>query len=254
MRYKLFYLLIPLLLFPTMLLSQGLDTTLVIDGKLNVISPIDSTQNPAYNAIIGFPLRSYSDYIHSNFVYQLTLSGEIILDHTGKKSLGPVVSYVDTEYGFTEKWFVLTHKDTLEFVPGWVDDFYFHGYLFDPDTIGDNTGQFYIHLSIVAIINIESNELVEVSSFKLDQNYPNPFNSSTTIKYSIDEPSNVEINIYNVLGEKVTSLINAWQNAGRYSLKWNGLDAFGNSVNSGAYFYQIRTNNHLKTQRMVFLK
>lgn len=236
------------------LLSQSLDTTFVIDGKLNAISPKDTNQTAAYDAIVGFPLGSYNDFIHSNFIYQLTVSGEVTLDNQGKKSAGPVVSYVDTQYGFSENWFVLSPKDTLDFIPGWIDYFYFHAYLFDPDTIGDNSGQFYVKVDWIGWVKIEENGINQISTFKLDQNYPNPFNSNTIIRYTIDRASMVEINVFNILGKKVASLLKKNKMPGSYSVTWDGTNEFGDHVNSGIYFYQIRTNNQLKTQRMIYLK
>ena len=126
MVLKRLYLLMLFIVFPSTLLSQGLDTTFVIDGKLHAISPMDTNQTAAYNAIVGFPLRSNSDFLHANFIYQLTVSGEVTLNNQGKKSPGPIVSFVDTFDGFTENWFVLSPNDTLDFIPGWIDDFYFY--------------------------------------------------------------------------------------------------------------------------------
>ena len=238
----------------SIIFAQELDTTFVIDGKLNAISPIDTNQIPAQNAIVGFPLRSYSDFVVSYYVYQLTVSGEVHLDEIGKKSQGPIVTYVDTQYGFTENWMVLTPNDTLEFIPGLVEDFYFHAYLFDPDTIGDNSGQFYVKLDVIGWVRLEEGGETPVSNFELTQNYPNPFNSNTIIRYSIEKSTLVEINIYNILGEKVKSLLRKNNVSGVHSVEWNGADDFGEKVNSGVYFYQIRAGNQLKTQRMIYLK
>ena len=240
--------------FPIILFSQELDTTFVIDGRLNAISPIDSTQISANKAIVGFPLRSYSDFLHENWIYQLTVSGEVALNASGKKALGPVVSYVDTWNDFEEKWMVLTPKDTLEFIPGWIENFYFHAYLFDPDSVGDNTGQFYVKLKWIGWVKVEEKNNGPISTFQLRQNYPNPFNSSTTIRYSIDKSSNVEITIYNILGEKVKSFLKNNTLPGSHSVIWDGRNDLGETVNSGVYFYQLRSDNQLITQRMIFIK
>ena len=243
-----------LLIFSAKLFSQSMDTTFVIDGKMNAVSPVDTTQNAAYDAIVGFPLRSYSDFLQANFIYQLTVSGEVILNNQGKEAVGPIVSYVDTQYGDTENWFVLSPEDTLEFIPGWLDDFYFHAYLFDPDTLGDNSGQFYVKLDWIGWVKIEKSDVSQIPTFELHQNYPNPFNSNTMIRYSIEKTGMVEITVFNVLGEKVISLLHTNKLPGTYSVPWDGTDEFGNLVNSGIYFYQFRTNNQLKSQRMLYLK
>ena len=76
-------------------------------------------------------------------------------------------------------------------------------------------------------------------SFTLMQNYPNPFNPSTTIRYELSVPSKVTITIYNVLGQKVRTLVNEVQNAGPQLLVWNSKNDAGN-IASGVYFYRIQ--------------
>ena len=76
--------------------------------------------------------------------------------------------------------------------------------------------------------------------FALHQNFPNPFNPDTTIKYDLAESADVTLQIYNVLGQVVRTLVaSEAQNAGRYQIRWNGMDDRGVSVSSGIYFYQI---------------
>ena len=76
-------------------------------------------------------------------------------------------------------------------------------------------------------------------SFALMQNYPNPFNPTTTIRYELSAPSKVLLTIYNVLGQKVRTLVNEVQNAGPQLLVWNSKNDAGSSVASGVYFYRI---------------
>lgn len=86
-------------------------------------------------------------------------------------------------------------------------------------------------------------------SFKLHQNYPNPFNSSTVIKYDLPTKANVTLDVYSVTGKRVAKLVNQTQNPGSYSVPFNA----GNLA-SGIYFYQLKTGNILRTQKMVLLK
>lgn len=85
--------------------------------------------------------------------------------------------------------------------------------------------------------------------YTLEQNYPNPFNPSTVIKFSIPEVSNVKLSIYNVLGQKVTELVNSRLEAGTYSFNW---DASG--VTSGIYFYELSTDNFSSIKKMMLIK
>lgn len=75
--------------------------------------------------------------------------------------------------------------------------------------------------------------------FSLSQNYPNPFNPATTISYTISKDANVILNIYDVLGKKVRTLVNSQQKTGEYSIVWNAEDDYNNPVSSGLYFYRL---------------
>ncbi len=85
--------------------------------------------------------------------------------------------------------------------------------------------------------------------FVLDQNYPNPFNPTTTINYSIPEVGNVEIKVYDVLGNEAATLVNEEKAPGNYTAILNA-----SSFASGVYIYTLRTNNFVQTKKMLFLK
>ncbi len=93
-------------------------------------------------------------------------------------------------------------------------------------------------------------------SFELGQNYPNPFNPTTKINYSIATPGMVSLDVYNVLGQKVRTLIDGHQDAANYSIEWNGQDDNGKPVSSGVYFYKINADNgrFSVTRKMMMLK
>ena len=92
------------------------------------------------------------------------------------------------------------------------------------------------------------------TSFSLSQNYPNPFNPTTIISYDLPKMSNVEIKIYNILGEKVVTLVNELQQTGVKEVIWNGTDDFGRAVSAGIYIYQIHTGGFVESRKMVLLK
>ncbi len=92
-------------------------------------------------------------------------------------------------------------------------------------------------------------------SFALEQNYPNPFNPSTTIRFSIPQTENVSIEIYNVQGELIKTLLkNSDQSAGTFEMKWDGKDNSGNIVTSGVYITRMSAGTFNQTQKMVLLK
>jgi len=92
------------------------------------------------------------------------------------------------------------------------------------------------------------------SSFLLEQNYPNPFNPESVIEYQLPRSSDVEISIYNLKGQKVTTLIRANQPAGFLKIIWNGKDESGRTVASGVYLYQLKAGDLVETKKMTLLR
>jgi hypothetical protein len=92
------------------------------------------------------------------------------------------------------------------------------------------------------------------TEFALSQNVPNPFNPTTVVEYALPKDAQVNISIYNVLGQHVKTLVNDLQRAGRLTVTWDGTDASGTSVASGVYFYKIRAGDFSSTKKMVLLK
>ena len=91
-------------------------------------------------------------------------------------------------------------------------------------------------------------------SFALYQNYPNPFNPVTTIKYELPEKSYININIFNIRGEKVTELVSGVQMAGYHQVIWNGKNLNGKSVSSGIYIYSLSTDEFHSVKKMLLFK
>jgi hypothetical protein len=85
--------------------------------------------------------------------------------------------------------------------------------------------------------------------YALDQNYPNPFNPVTTIQFSLEKTARTTLEIYNVLGQKVATLVNGELNAGAYRYQWNG-----SGMASGIYFYRLRSDNFVATKKMLLVK
>lgn len=86
-------------------------------------------------------------------------------------------------------------------------------------------------------------------SYLTARNFPNPFNPVTTIDYSIPMAGDVRVTVYDITGREVAELVNAYQNAGRYAVAWDGAQSA-----SGIYFYRVNANNLTFTGRMVLMK
>jgi len=92
------------------------------------------------------------------------------------------------------------------------------------------------------------------ATFALHENYPNPFNPTTTFRFDIPEFSDVNVVIYNMLGQKVKTFNMNSISAGSHSIKWNATNELGDPVGAGVYLYQLQAKNFVKTRKMVLLK
>jgi photosystem II stability/assembly factor-like uncharacterized protein len=92
-------------------------------------------------------------------------------------------------------------------------------------------------------------ESLTSKEFTLSQNYPNPFNPTTRIKFSLPQVSNVELKVFNILGNEVTTLINEEKPAGSYEVEFDA-----SLLPSGVYFYQLKAENYITTKKMILMK
>ncbi len=103
-----------------------------------------------------------------------------------------------------------------------------------------------------------SNEDVALNlpdEFQLYQNYPNPFNPSTTIGFDVpDSKTKVRLEIYNILGQKVKTLVNDVYTAGRYKVTWDGTNDTGGQVSTGVYIYRIQAGDVVQSKKLTFIK
>jgi hypothetical protein len=92
------------------------------------------------------------------------------------------------------------------------------------------------------------------SRYRLYQNYPNPFNTETAIRYDLPQRTNVKLVVFNILGQKVKTLVNKKEEAGGYKVLWDGTDDLGRKAGSGVYFYQLKASKFVETKRMILLR
>jgi len=109
-------------------------------------------------------------------------------------------------------------------------------------------------LNSIANLYMTGNSTGSTPPIQLLGNYPNPFNPSTTIRFQMKADSNVKVDIFNIRGQKVTTLLNESRPAGLNSVIWDGRDSKKSPVSSGVYFYRIESSNYSKTAKMLLLK
>ncbi len=97
-------------------------------------------------------------------------------------------------------------------------------------------------------------DLTRPESFSLSQNYPNPFNLQTQIEFVIPYTSKAKIEIFNVLGQHIVTLLDGWLTQGSYRITWDGSDGNGNEVSTGVYFCKLSVNGFTQARKMLLLK
>ncbi len=143
-------------------------------------------------------------------------------------------------------------------------------YLIDSIThlnFNDTLDSLFIHISSLthtySILNIESMEfsgelsmsdIQKITSFSLNQNYPNPFNPVTMISFDIDEPGMVRVDILNLKGQLVITLINTYLTTGEHQIKWDGKTIDEIHTGSGLYIYRVSINDKQMSRQMIMLK
>jgi len=156
-------------------------------------------------------------------------------DSSGRKLWTKTVGGKDREFGYVvhQTW------DGKYVVAGATESYgagYFDGYLVKVDSD-----------LITAVEKEHENDLPK--HFSLDQNYPNPFNPNTIISYQLSKAAEVKLDIFNILGQKVVTLVSEPQQAGNYKYEWDG-----SGLTSGLYIYRIRAGGFVDSKKLVLLK
>ena len=95
---------------------------------------------------------------------------------------------------------------------------------------------------------------VQPHAFTLGQNYPNPFNSGTVIRFTLPQPQDVELAVYNTAGQQVTKLAEGFRKAGKYSVNWDGRDQEGQPLATGLYLYRLQAGTKIETRKLLLLR
>jgi len=129
--------------------------------------------------------------------------------------------------------------------------------------VGQGTDRLTSVTDLKQILNAPDDVLTDVPAdqqvalpdgYALRQNYPNPFNPSTAIAYELPVRSQVDIVVFNILGQRVRSLVSETKPAGSHTIYWDGADDDGHEQPSGVYFYRVRLGEHSVSRKMVLLK
>lgn len=109
-----------------------------------------------------------------------------------------------------------------------------------------------ISLGFEELTSVEDDGIIAID--ELYQNYPNPFNPSTTIRFNLKEDAQINLEIYNVKGQKVRSLYQGKATQGVNEIVWTGKDDFGRDATSGIYFFKLTSPSYNRMKKMILLK
>ena len=240
--------------------SVGIDETSTF--KITTAQKVDGNSS----AELKYSFNQFDGY------YKVSKSIPTSVGSSGSTEFGIWIKG-DLSYNILEYWFADAQSnllsievDTLSFT-GWKmasviladvsnDNLTFEGVGIKRSNSADSSGVIYIddaqYNFITPVEDARNNLPVEYS---LDQNYPNPFNPSTKINFNLPKNSNVKLEIFNIIGEKITTLIsNKEYQAGSYTVEWNGANQFGRQVPSGVYLYKIRADKFSSVKKMMMIK
>ncbi len=215
-------------------------------------------------------LTGVSHDVAQDFPASLGIAGGLF---TTENFIGGMASIGGILQGTPDMFFVYELTETA---PDWIrvlvrsgvispyDQFDIPIRIFGNSTLGDtayviiSTNDPALPLSSVEVIRTMvvgiDGQYAVPNTYDVSQNYPNPFNPSTTIKYQLPEINDVKLVIYNVLGQKVRTLVSDRMEAGYHSVVWDGCNDEGRAVASGVYIYRFEAGDFNRTMKLMLLK
>ncbi len=213
-------------------------------------------QEPVSTRLISpmfeIPDVSYNPSLRFSHWYSMSSGdfGGVQIREVGEETWETITDPVYT--GSSDGWSTPTYLPLTDYAGLAVEiAFYFHSENVWPPSQPDVSSGWYIDSIYIqedqtGISDDDSDLPVE---FTLNQNYPNPFNPATTIDYALPEPLHVSVEIFDILGCKVETLVNKEQPAGYHQVIWHASD-----YSTGIYFYRLRAGSYTETKKMMLLK
>jgi len=165
---------------------------------------------------------------------------------------GAIFSYYEFKQPIAERltdeaWREMLTGDAPLSMPEWVNSFMD---ISEPQPTFDQYSPDNLYHHEFSVSQIEETNTIPQKMMLL-QNYPNPFNPSTTIHFNLPNDYHVKLEIYNIVGQKIRTLINGKRTAGTNYIKWDGKDSLGHTVSSGIYLYKITMGDFVQVKKMI---
>lgn len=164
---------------------------------------------------------------------------------------GPVMSFYSAitrnfDRLTDERWTTFVENDQMPERPEWVYPY-----------LADKNGERYpagVELPGQQYVSAIHDDPGFPSNIRLNPNYPNPFNSGTVIRYTLPQSQHVSVQVYDLAGRHITTLMSGVRNAGEHRVTWDGRDLEGHPVSSGVYIYRLHTGKKTLTEKMVLIR
>ena len=246
----------------------------LVGGNYNISNTLINTSNGYGAVVISNPEKLILGvpYYGNKWLTANQSEGSHALEHIGSKTYAKAKSELDSHnllwsFNYKTPWYA--YEENSNYYQTWFDNdsslglkydlaksknlkgigMWALGYDDDLTELWDLLRREFYHEDLDTSEGTEKPE-----KFKLYQNYPNPFNPVTTIEYEIIDASNIELSIYNILGEKKSVLVNEMQKPGTYKVQFGVDKLHGTSLPSGTYLYQIKTDTHSEVKKMLLIK
>lgn len=237
----------------------GVDSTFAVSGKYAV------TESPGRN--LG-PNENLELRLKSPLDLRGSTNALLVFQHQHSFHRNQAFGYVEVSTDSGQTWEELMRVTSLRFV--WAqEEITLEPYLgkllwlrFRVESSASANDRFdgwfiddvWFRASVPAGVNSEPQEVAIPLTYELHQNYPNPFNPHTMISYRLAVAGKVELQVFNMLGQKVRTLISGKQSAGLHVVEWDGRDDQGKLLSSGVYLYQIKAADFSFTRKMLWMK
>jgi hypothetical protein len=149
---------------------------------------------------------------------------------------------------------VMVNVNAAGLIPGDYDAVIIVSQVSEALSIEDDMDTVYVFLHVDQQTDVDDAGGTLPTDFNLSQNFPNPFNPTTMIEFNLPMSSHVTLSIFNVLGQRVKTLVDESVSAGNKRVMWDGTDAAGRTMQSGIYFYRISAADFSQTRKMMLLK
>ncbi|MFC1555862.1 FlgD immunoglobulin-like domain containing protein [candidate division KSB1 bacterium] len=211
--------------------SDNVNIFVIYDGRPLIYGLPDMFYIPAGESIVAFDLDSIVYHVNES---PESLDWEVI-------GVDEIIVTIDS----------VTHEATIS-SPN--TDFIGHEMVqFVVKDCENKQDSHVMQITSINIVDVQADNAF-LSEFRLFQNFPNPFNPTTTIQYDLPKSSTVIVQIYDILGREVNTLLSQQIPVGSHSIVWDGTDYSGNQVSSGIYIYRIQAGEYTAARKMILLK